>query len=109
MSGPEGAVMWKAISLSKIETGLSLMEERLETPMSASGILELDRVSAAINRLAATLLDNQARRLDLEQRLCQADRLASLGRLVASVAHELRNPWRTAMAFNSRALRETIR
>lgn len=76
----------------EIETGLLVMEEHLSARIPVLGILELDRIGAAINRLGSTLLENQARRADLERRLRQADRLAALGQLVAGVAHELRNP-----------------
>ena len=78
--------------VAKVERGLLVMEEHLDARVPMLGILELDRIGAAINRLGATLLDDQARRAELELRLRQADRLAALGRLVAGVAHELRNP-----------------
>jgi hypothetical protein len=78
--------------VSGIERGLQMMEDHLEIPVPPAGIPELDRISTAINRLAHALQENQSRRSELEQHLRQSDRLAALGRLVAGLAHEIRNP-----------------
>lgn len=78
--------------VAELESGLRTMETNPAMPIPLSGILELDRIGAAITRLTAAFLNNQARQAELERRLRQTDRLAALGRLVAGVAHELRNP-----------------
>jgi signal transduction histidine kinase len=75
-----------------IEAGLEAMEKQLDTPVPTSGIPELDRVSTGINRLASTVREHQRERTEMEARLHRMDRLAVLGRLVAGVAHEVRNP-----------------
>lgn len=78
--------------LSRIGEGLHKMEEQLDCPLAPVGIYELDHIGSEINRLAIVIKEQQTRRIGLERQLHEADRLAVLGRLVAGVAHELRNP-----------------
>jgi signal transduction histidine kinase len=57
----------------------------LSSPHQAYGSCELDRLAGRYRLLAAELLDLQSHALRVEK-------LASLGRLAAGVAHEVRNP-----------------
>lgn len=53
---------------------------------------ELDRIIIALNDFSARLKAAQARAAELHVALERAQRFAALGRLAASVAHEVRNP-----------------
>lgn len=84
-----------------------------EAPLQPSGIAEIDQVSNAFDQMRASLQarlaeleeanrrleeanqeleDRQQRLMVLQTELVQRERLASAGRLLAQLAHEIRNP-----------------
>lgn len=75
-----------------IETGLGQLETDLDFRVKPGGQPELDRIAAAVNRLAHNLQENISRQRGLEAELRRSEKLSALGRLVAGVAHEIRNP-----------------
>lgn len=78
--------------VESLEGGLDRLQEDLGTHVKAEGQPELERIASAVNRLARSLQDNLLRRKSLEEDLRRSERLSSLGRLTAGVAHEIRNP-----------------
>ena len=80
----------------KIEGGLRGLEQNLASQIDSVGDpKEIQRIAQAVNRLGIALQGNIEREKQIEGQLRHSERLASLGRLVAGVAHEVRNPLAT--------------
>jgi len=91
----------------KIESGLRDLEWNLGSQIpTGSDPEEIKRIAQAINRLGTALKENIDREKQIEDRLRHAERLAALGRLVAGVAHEVRNPLATIRLRVQMAQRE---
>lgn len=91
----------------KIESSLQDLECDLTSQIpTGSDPEEIERIAQAINRLGASLRENINREKQIEDQLRHAERLAALGRLVAGVAHEVRNPLATIRLRVQMAQRE---
>ena len=92
----------------KIEGGLQVLEQNLASKIdTANDPEEIQRIVQAINRLGATLQANIEHEKKIESELRHSERLASLGRLVAGIAHEVRNPLATIRLRLQMCRRET--
>ena len=76
----------------QIEYGLNDISNNLSARIEPPPTLELGKISRSINDLTAHLEANLRREAELEKSLVKNEKLASLGRVAAGVAHEVRNP-----------------
>jgi signal transduction histidine kinase len=102
-----GVVRNLQAGVRKIESSLQDLEWDLNSQIpTGSDPEEIERIAQAINRLGSSLRENIDREKHIEDRLRHAERLAALGRLVAGVAHEVRNPLATIRLRVQMAQRE---
>jgi signal transduction histidine kinase len=76
----------------ELQDALVRLQDDLRTPVPRPRAQELGEIAAGLSAMAAHLADARDRERALEATIARTTRLSALGRVVAGVAHEVRNP-----------------